>query len=141
MSSSLLTSPLLLEAVSQPLRSRDQGKPWKRGRRQVCGLGRCHTMFSSENREEALRRRGGGGSWLTDRGGRAEGVNASQGARSIVMSCEAPAHERDCELERFLVFLQFKDFHLFQRATEGGSIQRKGLRKFLLEGTNPARCL
>lgn len=59
MSSSLSTSPLLLEAVSQPPRSRDQGKPWRQGQRQLCGLGRCHTMFSSENREEALRRRGG----------------------------------------------------------------------------------
>lgn len=59
MSYSLPTSPVLLEAVSQPPQPRDQGKPWRQGQRQVCSLGRCHTMFSSENREEALRRRGG----------------------------------------------------------------------------------
>lgn len=55
-------------------------------------------------------------------------MNASQGARSIVMSCEAPADERDRELGRFLVLFQFKDIHLLQRATEGGSFQREGHR-------------
>lgn len=44
-------------------------------------------------------------------------MNAGQGARPIVMSCEAPADERDCELGRFLVLFQFKDFHLLQRVT------------------------
>lgn len=51
-------------------------------------------------------------------------MNASQGAHSIVMSCETPADERDCELGRFLILFQFKDFYLLQTATEEGSHQR-----------------
>lgn len=48
-------------------------------------------------------------------------MNASQGAHSIVMSCEAPADERDCELERLLVLFQFKDFYFLQTAAEEAS--------------------
>lgn len=53
-------------------------------------------------------------------------MNASQGAHSIVMSCEAPADERDCELGRSLVLIQFKDFYFLQIATEEGSRERDG---------------
>lgn len=51
-------------------------------------------------------------------------MNAGQGAHSTVMSCEAPADERDSELGRFLVLVQSKAFYLLQTATEDGSRQR-----------------
>lgn len=68
-------------------------------------------------------------------------MNASQGAHSIVMSCEAPADERDCELGRSLVFIQFKDFYFLQIATEEGSVKETVKRKFVLERTDFVRCL
>lgn len=53
-------------------------------------------------------------------------MNAGQGTHSIVMNCEAPADERDCELGRFLVLFQPRDFFLLQTATKEGSCQRDG---------------
>lgn len=117
MSSSLSTSPLRLEAVSQPLSGEIRESPGNRGEGKFVAFGDVTLCLALKTEK---RRWGdeGGTSWLTDRGGGTEGVNAGQGVHSIVMSCEAPANERDGELGRLLVLFQFKDFHLLQTVTE-----------------------
>lgn len=55
---------------------------------------------------------------------------------SIVMSCEAPADERDCELGRFLVLFQFKDFRLLQRVT-GEEVFREDTKQVFTGGIEP----